>query len=71
MSMSFQDFCVAERVRRQMTIKDFAKYVGVSHTTINSIENVETYKPTKLIMARIFEKCGYDLREIKSVIENY
>lgn len=70
LDMTFQEFCVAERIKRQMTIKDFAKMVGVSHATIVKLEN-EDYTPTKLIMGRIFEKCGYDISEIRTAISDY
>ena len=52
-----------ERARHRLTQKDLAKIMGVTQTTINSIENRE-YKPSALLVLRLANYFNMTVNEL-------
>lgn len=66
---SLADFVNEEMARRKITMREFARITGVSHSTLSRIINEgEAYQPTWDVVVRLAKSTHTDIRTLAAII---
>ena len=61
---------IVKETRGAMPVRQFARSIGVSHRTIDRLENIEVQVPENGTLEKIARVSGYSLSELLSILKS-